>query len=520
MSVPFFSAIIVGAGPTGLALGNLLGLYGLDALIIERNAEPSTEPRAISLDDEGLRVCQAMGLAGDVRANLLYDLEAHYLSGNRLLSRVAPTSQRNGFPLISTFHQPTFEATLLEGLKRFPAIALQFGQSLEAFTQREESVLVSVCGPDGEVRQMECAYLLACDGAKSAVRRSLKLPIQGATYAQRWLVIDSIDDPDTSTTVRFFCNPTRPAVTVPSPGRRRRWEFMLLPGEYEERLTQPETMRRLIRQVGGTPLPRITRSAVYTFHAATASTFQTGRVFLLGDAAHLMPPFGGQGMNCGLRDAHNLAWKLQLVIQGLADPALLATYTQERLAHTRQLLNFSRFLGAVIMPTEQPIAWARDAIFGLVNAMPMVRTYLSQAAIKPAPCYKQGFFLRDGSRTNRALAGHMLPQPEISVLGGPHQLLDDMLGSGFALLRLNSAEVQPFAEIEDQPIWHRLGTHLLAVGGEVRAALAAREDLFVLVRPDRYIYGSFRPEQAASFANACEKSLMGHAKVAPAAFYT
>lgn len=510
VDLPYFSIIIVGAGPTGLAMGNLLGTYGLDALIIERNATLSTFPKAISLDDEGLRVCQALGLADAVQGNLLANLEAHYLAGRRLLARVAPTGRRNGHPLISTFHQPTFEATLLEGLERFPAITVQFGRSLESFTQDEESVIVTTRAPDGELRRIACAYLLACDGAKSTVRGQGKIPMPGTTYAQKWLVVDSLDDPDPSTSVRFFCDPERPAVTVPAPGQRRRWEFMLLPGEHEEEITRPERMRALIQRVGGPQQPRIARAAVYTFHATMARNFQQGRIFLLGDAAHLMPPFGGQGLNCGLRDAHNLSWKLWLVLQGLADPRLLASYTLERQAHTRQMLDFSRFLGTIIMTTARPVAGVRDMVFSLANFLPAARNYLSQAGIKPAPRYKQGFFLRNGSsRASRALAGLMLPQPEVRAPGGQHVLLDDLLGPGFALLRLNSSDPQPVACVEGQPIWSRLHTRLLAVGPEVWATLPIREDICVLVRPDRYIYGVFRPEQAEGFAHAFEQRLCG-----------
>jgi len=499
-ALPHFSAIIVGAGPTGLALGNLLGIYGLDALIIERNSTLSTFPKAISLDDEGLRICQAMGLAEAVQANLLFNLEAHYISGRRLLARVAPLAQRNGYPLISTFHQPTFEATLLAGLKRFPKISMQFDTRLETFTQNGEGVIVEVRTADGESHQISCAYLLACDGAKSTARTQLKIAMPGQTYPQRWLVVDSINDPNPAMEIHFFCNPARPAVTVPAPGQRRRWEFMLLPGESETEITQPERIHALIQQVNGPAQPQIIRAAVYTFHATLAQRFQQERVFLLGDAAHLMPPFGGQGMNCGLRDAHNLVWKLWLVLQGVASPTLLTSYTLERQAHTRQMLDFSRFLGAIIMTTARPIASGRNAFFALTNLLPAARNYLSQAGIKPAPRYKHGFFAHNGGRTSRALAGLMLPQPQIRASNGQLTPLDDLLGPGFALLHPEHASAQALACLAQQPIWQLLQTRMLPISSELRAALPVNEEQYILVRPDRYIYGVCRNEEIARLA--------------------
>jgi len=507
MSTPYFSVVIVGAGPTGLAVGNLLGVYGIDALLIERRAGLSEYPRAISLDDEGLRVCQAMGLLEQVRADLLLDLEARYLSGRRLLARVAPTAQRNGHPLISTFFQPAFEATLLAGLRRFSSLSVQFNTGLERFSQRGDGVLVSLRGSDGELREIECGYLLACDGAKSTVRTGLGISMQGTTYAQRWLVVDSFGDADSSTAVRFFCDPARPAVTVPAPGGHRRWEFMLLPDEQEEQVTRPENVHALIRNVGGPTQPHVIRAAVYTFHALMAHTFQRSRVFLLGDAAHLMPPFGGQGMNCGLRDAHNLTWKLWLVLQSLASPELLASYTLERQAHTRRMIDFSRFLGAIIMPTARPMAAVRDAVFTLSNRLPAVRDYFSQAGIKPAPRYKQGFLLRNGSRANRLLGGLMLPQPQVQAPDGRCVLLDDLLTSGFTLLRVNSDDARPFARIRQQATWSKLNTRLLVLDREARATLRLTDDLYLLVRPDRYIYGTFRPDQTDEFARDFERAL-------------
>ena len=488
-------------------MGNLLGMFGIDVLILERNTGLSDLPRAISLDDEGLRICQAMGLSHAVIENVLLDIDAHYISGKRSLVKVSPTSKRNGYPLISTFHQPEFEATLLHGLKRFPCVSIQFQHHLEKFEQNDTGVVLSVRTPEGILKTFTCAYLLACDGAKSATRRQLGIAMRGSTFLQKWLVVDTIHDTDPSAVAVFFCNPRRPAVTVPAPHASRRWEFMLLPGEREEDLLSDEKIRSLIQQVGGSSNAQITRRYIYTFHAALAQTFSKGRVFLLGDASHLMPPFGGQGMNCGLRDAHNLSWKLQMVLQGQASPAILDTYNQERHKHTAQLIWFSKFLGTIIMPTSKVLATLRDGIFLALNTIPAIRDYLTEARLKPQPRYKQGFIHFDASRESKALTGMMLPQPQVKTSQGKTTLLDNILGPGFALLRLQNNSDKAFASL-DADIWQRLGVRFVSIENELDSFPLNKHDLFMLVRPDRYIYGVFKEEQAKAFALTFQNHLL------------
>src|SRR6266849_2206875 len=506
-SPPYFSIIIVGAGPTGLTMGNLLGMFGIDVLILERNAGLSDLPRAISLDDEGLRICQAMGLSHAVIENVLLDIDAHYISGKHYLSKVSPTSKRNGYPLISTFHQPEFEATLLHGLKRFPCVSIQFQHTVETFEQSDTEVALSVRTPEGVLKTFTCAYLLACDGAKSATRRQLGITMRGSPFSQKWLVIDTINDTDPSAVAVFFCNPRRPAVTVPAPHASRRWEFMLLPGEREEDLLRDEKIRSLIQQVGGSGNPQIIRRYIYTFHAALAQTLSKGRVFLLGDAAHLMPPFGGQGMNCGLHDAHNLSWKLQMVLQSLAGPSLLDTYSQECHEYAARMIWLSRFLGTIIMPTSKVLALLRDGVFRTLNTVPTIREYLAEGRLKPQPRYEKGFVLFEGTRENKAKVGMMLPQPEVRTPQGKKTLLDNILGTGFALLRLHNNPEQAFASLKTST-WQRLGVRFVSIENEVDNFPLNQRDLFILVRPDRYIYGVFRQEHADAFATIFQKHLL------------
>ncbi|GHO83472.1 hypothetical protein KSZ_14780 [Dictyobacter formicarum] len=322
---------IVGAGPTGLVAANLLGQAGIETLLLERNAGLGEQPRAITIDDEGLRICQAIGLADEICAHALLKREAHYVSQGRYLARIAPTQQPYGHPQISTFYQPALETIFLRGLERFPSVSTSFGQVLESFTQDAHGVRLQLRSQDGRMQTIDCDYLLACDGGRSGIRQQLQIALRAPGLhelflspisqphhiskrqsrqprrqrTQRWLVVDTIDNGDGKDPIIFFCNPARPAVTVPSPNGGRRWEFMLKAHEHEEQWLDDERIASAIQQALQTlPEPtatqqhtqsaRILRKTVYTFHATVAKSFAVGCVFLLGDAAHLMPPFGAR----------------------------------------------------------------------------------------------------------------------------------------------------------------------------------------------------------------------------------
>jgi len=314
---------------------------------------------------------------------------------------------------------------------------------------------------------------------------------------------------------------------------------MLLPGEIEEKLLEEKNITTLIQQAGGLAPSKIIRKTIYTFHATLAENFSKGRVFLLGDAAHMMPPFGGQGLNSGLRDAHNLTWKLSLYIHGLASKQILDTYHEERHRHVAQMIRFSTFLGNIVMSTKKPVAYGRNIFFKLLNRVPAICEFLTEARIKPQPKYKRGFLLSDGVSKHKVMIGQMLPQPWVTTAQGHHVLLDEVLGAGFALLRLHHDPKRAFASLKTD-FWERLGARFVCVqpcnSGKQEQGILHKElssdgaqavwgggmppltvvqandtsfadfygNLFVVVRPDRYILGVFREEKADLFVAALQ----------------
>jgi 3-(3-hydroxy-phenyl)propionate hydroxylase len=474
MSRPF--AIIVGAGPVGLMLANLLGASGACVLILERRTEPYTVPRAIAYDAESLRLFQKIGLLDQLEPTLERDVPVVYFNGKgRELMRMARPDQTYGHSQTGSFYQPEMEAVLRDGLARFPHVELRMGAAVTGLSQDVGGVRVAYTTADGERHLAEADYLIGCDGGQSFVRDAAGIGFGGDTFAEKWLVVDCIDEGYGVREMQFFCDPARPALTLPVSRGRRRWEFLQMPGETSAELEREATVRRLIAGYAPNDRSIIERAAVYTFHARYADRFRDRRVLLAGDAAHVNPPFAGQGLNGGLRDAQNLAWKLDLVRRCIAGDALLDSYETERRPHVKAMTDFAIKLGGTIMPTARWRATMRDLSMAALQLVPGHVDHVDRGGLLPRPR------LADGAVCSSArAAGHMLVQPRID-----EQLLDEITGPGWAAVGVG---IDPATGLhrDDLALLEQLGAQLV-MADHTAVAKQVGQRRIAIVRPDRFI---------------------------------
>lgn len=511
--------VIVGAGPAGLATANYLGLYGVRAVVIERNTGTVAEPRAVSIDDESMRSMQSIGLVDEIVPRTLPGYGARYYSpGQREFARVKPTTLEYGHPRRSAFHQPELEATLLKGLDRFPTVETLFAHTFERFEEAEDSVTAFVRGPDGTEKQIRGKYLAACDGGRSSIRRAIGTELRGSSFEERWLVFDTVNDFDHTPDSVAHCDHRRPAITLPGVGNTRRWEFIVHPGEDADRFLKEETIAELLRPYIGVRPVEVVRKVVYTFHARIADHWRKGRVFLLGDAAHLTPPYAGQGLNSGQRDAANFAWKAAAVVKGQFGPSLMDTYETERRDHAWSLIRMAIQIGWVMVPRNWFHTYGQIAFFRVTGLIPKLRDYFLNMKFKPVPRFLDGFLISDGLSAKKTLVGRMLPQPVVTLPDGSETKLDNLLGPGFALLALGP-DAGAALEALDQPVWNRLEASRVALtsdgaasgtpgvrtaalrSGETLAKFRPYEGKILLVRPDKYVAATFAPADAGTVAD-------------------
>ncbi|HEV3050583.1 MAG TPA: bifunctional 3-(3-hydroxy-phenyl)propionate/3-hydroxycinnamic acid hydroxylase [Longimicrobium sp.] len=507
---------IVGCGPVGAVAANLLGLQGLRVMVLERETVPHGQPRAFSCDDEALRVYQAAGLVDQVRAHMARASVVHYtgVDGREFAQiDIAGLDFGNGFPPLNFFYQPTLEAELRRGLERFPHVELHPGREVTAIAQDAGGVTVEVRAVDGEERwTVRARFVLGCDGARSTVRRLAGIGLTGDSYPDRWLAVSGQPEDEGAMRIRdatFVCDPDRPTFVAEGAENDFRMEMMVNPGETDAQLEDPQNVARLISRYVDPARFRITRSVVYAFHNMVAERWRDGRIFLVGDAAHQMPPMMGQGLVSGLRDAANLTWKLALVLRGAADDRLLDSYETERRPHVKAMANASVGMSKIFLARTRWTAALRDRIFTAIQRVPRIRRAIRNMEFKPAAVYARGAFIYGGRKGKRDPHGLLFPQYPVGTPGGT-VLSDAVLGDGFALV-VYAAD----AAAARHEAWERVGARivtLLPAGsvprgdavvdetGKIGAWFAARGVQCALVRPDRFVFAAGRMEDVPEIA--------------------
>ncbi len=493
--------VVAGLGPVGAVVAGLLARTGLGVVAIEPSPDVYPLPRAAHIDHEVMRVFQQLGIADAIRPStrVAAAYEFRSASGGVLLRfDPDPAGSPSGWSGGYMIHQPGIERALRAAITR-AGVIVSLGKSVESVSENGDGVDV-LMSDGGRVR---ARYVVACDGASSAVRGSVGIALEDLCFDEPWLVIDAlVDAPHLLPAVNLqICDPARPMTCVQMPAGRHRWEFMLLPGESPDEVAKDAFIARLLAPWGVEGHVEVERRAVYRFHGLVARDWRKGRVLLAGDAAHQMPPFAGQGLCSGVRDAANLAWKLAAVIAGHADAAILDSYQTERGPHVRAYVDLAIAMGRAVCTLDPAAAMARDtAMIAQRNASG------NSPPRRPAPALGPGLHL-----AGTPAAGTLFPQPW-SPEGEPAARLDDILGEG-AWLITRTPHTAPI--LAPGLVAHDLASRSLEpFRAALESWLAERGVAAVLVRPDRYVFGSGPPPMLAD-AYAC--ALAGHPPVAAAA---
>jgi 3-(3-hydroxy-phenyl)propionate hydroxylase len=482
--IPHIPVVIVGAGPTGITAATLLAQYGLDCLVLDRWPGVYPQPRAVHLDDEIYRVIARLGIADEFAAISRPTLGLRLLDNRSRRLRVLaefnrdPSRSPNGFPQANMFDQPELEALLRANLKRHPNARVRGDAEVTGLTDNGKCIRVTFTDrSDGRVHQIDAEYVLGCDGANSIVRAQIGLAMRDLNFQQRWLVVDVASNADLHQWdgVHQVCDPARAATYMRIGAARYRWEFQLLAGETADDFGTLDALRPLIApwtaDVANSELTLL-RVTEYTFRAQVADRWRRGNVFLLGDAAHLTPPFIGQGMGAGVRDAANLAWKIARVHDGTLAADVLDTYEQERKPHARHMIRLALQVGWAMTGGGRVGNLARRAVLPRLGLIPGLRDKVVDSTT-PALCASA---LVRKSRRRRQLVGSLCPNPLL-----PNgQRLDDVVGTGFALITTS----RPGAADEASLRHRRVAVLVPQPGSALETWLHRGGARAALVRPD------------------------------------
>ncbi|MFM0554234.1 bifunctional 3-(3-hydroxy-phenyl)propionate/3-hydroxycinnamic acid hydroxylase [Paraburkholderia sediminicola] len=502
-----FDLVIVGLGPVGAVAANLAGQAGLRTLVLDKANAIYDKPRAMGFDQEAMRIFGNLGIGEKIAPYVMpYRPSEYRTTGASVIRRIdaAHPPFQLGWAPNYVFMQPQIEGTLRENLTRFPSVTVELGVEATAVASSEDSASVTVTHASGEQRTYRSSYVLACDGGTSAIRTRLGLDMEDLDFDEPWLVVDVVLNEgcggNLPTTNVQYCEVERPSTFVVGPDRCRRWEFMINPDETPEQVSQPEFVRKLISRWLDDDEYEIWRASSYRFHALVLRSWRADRIFFLGDAAHMTPPFLAQGMCQGIRDASNLIWKLAMVKRRTAAASLLDTYEAERAPHVRQTTLVTKELGKLICERDPVAASRRDErLLAELAANP--QGTVRQSLI---PGLKAGFL----SASHHGPRGQLFPQPRVKAANGDERLLDEVTGPTFRVVISADAEAATVARVvsECERLRH-LPVELVIIGSEPLAQdappyayhdvsgvlvnwLRQHDCSVAIARPDHYVYGA------------------------------
>ena len=484
-----YDVALVGYGPTGMTLAALLGQLGHSVVVLERYAGLYNLPRAACFDDQTMRLFQRMGLVDDISSGVVPQGDYQWVNaaGETLVDLRYAERAPGGWAAMYMMYQPEIETALDRHDKALPGVDVQQGVTVSGLEQDGEAVTLHAAGPDGGKIEVRARYAVGSDGGGSFLRRALAPEVDDYGFQENWLVCDfhmRRTVPDLPM-FRQICDPAQPISIVRIGPHHHRFSFMLNPGESSEEAVRPDAVWARVGRYLGYDDAELIRAVNYVFRSRIVRDWRHGRVFLAGDAAHEMPPFLGQGMCSGMRDSHNLAWKLDLVLRGQADDALLDTYQAEREPHVRFITEKAIELGRVQTLRDPAEAAIRDERM-------LAQRRAQQAPEKVSlPGLTAGFI---------AGGGAYFPQGRVRSHGIEGRF-DDVVGSGWCIVVSDPALLRDMTE-DQRRAWQGIGGRIAVVtttssdgaledlDGVYAAWFAARSCSVAVVRPDWYSYGT------------------------------
>ena len=506
-----FDVAIIGYGPVGAIAANLLGIYGIKTVVFERETDVYHLPRAIGFNHEIMRIFQQIDLDEQIASVATAVDGVEFLNKfHKVLFEIklSKTCLTDGFSPNYVFYQPDLETKLRQGVDRFEGVTVHLGHTVEEIMQDPEGNTVTVRNCKQQLHQIRAKYILGCDGGSSITRKLTGLKLDDFGFHQRQLVVDTLltQEVDLPTKVQQLCDTRRPGVFVHSTNNHRRWEFVLDPKETKEEMERPEKVRELLATYWIDPNKlKIIRAVVYHFHSLIARQWRKDRIFLVGDAAHQMPPILGQGMCSGIRDAQNICWKLDLILRGLASDKLLDTYQTERLPHVQEIVKLATRAFKIFKTRNPVIALVRNTILRIVQGFGSDDKF--QNVGTDMPPLTQGILAHGSDSKQQPVAGQMFIQPQVLTNTGL-VLLDRILGTGFAILGLDTdwldlitPESKAFLtslsirfvcvvpQISDRFINIDRVELIKDTSNQITDWLTKQQTEIVIIRPDRYVFG-------------------------------